>query len=267
MLYGKTKQHEFDSEFESEFECEGNYECEEDEIEQFFGGPIQGISSLLRGVGEGENDNQNKYDSEAFCTKIRGLARQLAPMLKQIAPIAAKVVGVTIAGKLASDSEYEFEGEFESEYECEAAPQPEALAEALAAMASHVESSAEAETYTGALTARIIPITSHSMRQISPKLIKGAAALTRILRQSPATRPLVKTVPTIVARTSNILAQRAAQEKAITPETAARVMAAETRKVLGNPMTCAKTLMRSSDAASKVIAEGRKKKEEGRRKM
>ncbi|NJS11903.1 MAG: hypothetical protein HC789_16760 [Microcoleus sp. CSU_2_2] len=119
-------------------------------------------------------------------------------------------------------------------------------------MASHVESSAEAEAYTGALTARIIPITSHSMQQISPKLVKGAAALTRILRQSPATRPLVKTVPTIVAKTSNILAQRAAQEKAIAPQTAARVMAAETYKVLGNPMICVQTLIRSSDAASKV---------------
>ena len=252
MLGRKTKKHEFESEFESEFEGEGNYECEEDDIEEFFGEPIQGISSLLRGVGESENENQNEHDSKAFCTKIRGLARQLAPMLKQIAPIAAKVVGVAIAGKLVSDSEYEFEGELESEYEYEAAPQPEALAEALAAMASHVESSAEAEAYTGALTALIIPIKSHSMRQISPKLVKGAAALTRILRQSPATRPLVKTVPTIVARTSNILAQPAAQGKAIASQTVARVMAAETYKVLGNPMTCAKTLMRSSGAASKV---------------
>lgn len=252
MLGRKTKKHEFDREYESEFEGEGNDECEEDEIEAFFGGSIQGISGLLRGVGEGENENQNEYDSEAFCTKIRGLARQLAPMLKQVAPIAAKVVGMAIAGKLASDSEYEFEGELESDYEWEPAPQPESLAEALAAMASHVESSAEAEAYTGALTARIIPIKSDSMRQISPKLVKGAAALTRILRQSPATRPLVKTVPTIVARTSNTLIREAAQGKAIVPQTAARVMAAETYKVLGNPMTCAKTLMRSSDAASKV---------------
>ncbi len=271
MLDGETMQHELEREFENEFEGEGNYEYESEyEGEEFFGSLMQGSGGVLGGMGEGEYEYENEYESEAFFKKIRGFARKLAPILKQVAPIAARAVGTAIggpgvgqavgaiAGQLARESEYEyeseyeFEGEFESEYESESAPQPEALAEALAAMASQVQSEAEAEAYTGAFTARIIPIKSHSMRQISPKLVKGAATLTRTLRKSPATRPLVKTVPTIVARASNTLARQAAQGKPIAPQTAARVMAAETRKVLGNPMTCAKTLMRSSGAASKV---------------
>ena len=203
---------------------------------------------------------------------MRGIASKLAPVLKKIAPIAARAVGTaiggpgvgqalgSIAGQFAREwefeyefeSEYELTGEFESEYESEGMPQPEALAEALAAMASQVQSEAEAEAYTGAFTARIIPIKSASMARISPKLVKGAATLTSTLRKHPSTRPLIKAVPTIIARTSNTLARQAAQGKAVTPTMAARVMAGETKKVLGNPMTCAKAMVRSTQAAKKV---------------
>jgi hypothetical protein len=115
-----------------------------------------------------------------------------------------------------------------------------------------VQSEAEAEAYTGAFTARIIPIKTASMARISPKVVKGAATLTRTLRKHPSTRPLVKTVPTIVARTGQKLAQQAAQGKPITSTTAAQVMAGETKKVLSNPMTCAKAMVRSTEAAKKV---------------
>ncbi|MEB3277741.1 MAG: hypothetical protein VKK42_02315 [Lyngbya sp.] len=192
--------------------------------------------------------------------------------MKKVAPIAARAVGTAIGGpgvgsalggitsqltregefedEYEFESEYEFEGEFEDEFETHV--QPEALAEALAAMAAKVPSEAEAEAYTGAFTARIIPVKSASMRRISPAMVKGAATLTRTLRKSSATRPLVKTVPTIVARASQKLAKQAAHGKPVSRQTAARVMAGETQKVLGNPMTCAKTLMRSSKTARKA---------------
>jgi hypothetical protein len=47
MLGRKTKKHEFDREFEREFEDEGNYECAEDEIEEFFGILVEQASCLL----------------------------------------------------------------------------------------------------------------------------------------------------------------------------------------------------------------------------
>jgi hypothetical protein len=276
MLDGETMQREFESEFATEFESayEGEYESEY-EGEEFLGSALKGVGSSL-GLFEGEGEYEDEYESEAFFKKIRGLAKRLTPMLKKVAPIAVRAVGTAIggpgvgntlgniAGQLAREGEleYEFEDEFESEYdyqsefegesEYEAMPQPEALAEALAMMASQVQSEAEAEAYTGAFTARIIPIKSASMRRIYPRLIRGTAALTHTLRKSPSTRPLVKAVPTIAARAGQKLARQAAQGKPITPTTAARVMAGETKKVLGNPTTAAKTLVRSTQAARKV---------------
>jgi len=272
MWDGETIQHEFEDEFEDEFESglqnegDGEYEGEE-----FLGNVLKGVGGAL-GLFEGEGEYLNEYESEAFFKKLKGIASKLAPVLKQVAPIAAKAVGTAIggpgvgqalgslAGQLAREGEFEYEfeseyeltGEFEDEYEYEATPQPEALAEALAAIASQVQSEAEAEAYTGAFTARIIPIKSASMARISPKVVKGAATLTRTLRKHPATRPLVKTVPTIVARTGQKLAKQAAQGKPVTPTTAAQVMAGETKKVLSNPMTCAKAMVRSTQAAKKV---------------
>ncbi|HAX85660.1 MAG TPA: hypothetical protein DCY91_05160 [Cyanobacteria bacterium UBA11370] len=270
MWDGETMQQEFEDEFESEFESGQQQEYEgEYEGEEFLGDVLKGVGGAL-GLFEGEGEYEYEYEdeSEAFFKKLKGIASKLAPVLKKVAPIAAKAVGTAIggpgvgqalgslAGQLAREGEFEYEFEseyeYESEYEATATPQPEALAEALAAIASQVQSEAEAEAYTGAFTARIIPIKTASMARISPKVVKGAATLTRTLRKHPATRPLVKTVPTIVARTGQKLAKQAAQGKPVTPTTAAQVMAGETKKVLGNPMTCAKALVRSTEAAKKV---------------
>ncbi|NMG10275.1 hypothetical protein DP117_26750 [Brasilonema sp. UFV-L1] len=152
------------------------------------------------------------------------------------------------------EGEYEYEHEYEGEYEYETLPQPEALAEAFAAMASRVQSEAEAEAYIGAATARTIPIISASMGQVSPKLVRGAATLTRTLRKSPSTRSLVRVLPTILTRVGHKLKRMAAQGKRITPAIAARVMANETRKVLGSPVTAAKSLLLSSQDDSQVAA-------------
>jgi hypothetical protein len=264
MLDGETMQQEFEYEFDREFEGEFEDEYESDE---FLGEVLKGSGGAL-----GSLEGEEEYESDPFLSKIRNLARRLAPVLKQVAPKAVQAVGTAIAGpnmgqtlgslagQLATESEFEAEfasefeseDEFESEFEYEAMPQPEALAEALAALASQVQSEAEAEAYTGAFTARIIPIRSVSMRRIYPRLVRGTAALTHVLRKSPRTRPLVQTIPTIAARAGQKLSRQAAQGRPITTTTAARVMAGETKKVLGNPITSARTLLRSSKAARQV---------------
>ncbi len=265
MLGGETMQRELESEFESEFEDEFENEYESEyEGEEFFGNML----------GEGEEEYESDYESEAFINpkKLRGLIQKLRPILKKIALPAARAVGTAIggpavgntigaiAGQMTQEGEYEYEfeseyeltSEFESEYEDEVAPQPDALAEALAAIASQVQSEAEAEAYTGAIVIKIIPSKDASIRQIYPKLVKGAATLTRTLRKYSSTRPLVKTVPTIFARAGKTLARQAAQGKPVTTKTAARIVAGETRKVLGNPMTTAKAVVRSSRAAQRI---------------
>lgn len=276
MLDGETMQQEFEYEFEDEYEglFEDEYESEDFMIDRESGRTI-GLS--------GEGEYEDEYESEAFFKKVKSLARRLKPVLQKVAPAAVRAVGSAIGGpgvgntlssiakQLSRESEMEFtgeltgefedefelesafEGEFEDEFEAAAMPQPEALAEALAMMASQVQSEAEAEAYTGAFTARIIPVKSLAMRRIYPRLVRGTAVLTQTLRKSPTTRPLVKTIPTIAARAGQKLARQAAQGKPITPTTAARVMAGETQKVLGNPMTSAKTLLRSAKTARKVM--------------
>lgn len=274
MLDGETMQHEFEGEFENEFENEYENEFEDEyESEHFGGSLLKGVGSSL-GLGEGEYEGE--YESEAFLKQVRKLASRFAPVLKQLAPHAARIVGTavggpgfgqaagTIAGRLLREGEFEYEfssefedeyeltGEFESEYEYEASPQQESLAEALAAAASQAESEAEAEAYIGASITRIMPLKSISMCRIAPNIVKGGAYLTRTLRKSRTTRPLVRTIPTIALRTSRTLAQQAAQGRQITPSVAARVMAGHTRKVLSSPTTTAKTLLNSAKVASKV---------------
>jgi hypothetical protein len=52
-------------------------------------------------------------------------------------------------------------------------------------------------------------------------------------------------VPTIVRRTTRVLAQRAAAGQPITRRTAARAMANQTRRVLAQPRTCAAAIQRN----------------------
>lgn len=277
MLDGETMQQELEYEFEDEYE--GLFE-DEYESEDFMGDSLREAGRMTSMAGEGEYEDED--EGEAFFKKVKSLARRLKPVLQKVAPKAVQVVGSAIGGagvgntlsniakQLSRESEFEYEstfesefedefeyestfaGEFEEEFESATIAQPEALAEALAMMASQVQSEAEAEAYTGAFTARIIPVKSLAMQRIYPRLVRGTAALTQTLRKSPTTRPLVKTIPTIAARAGQKLARQAAQGKSITPTTAARVMAAETKKVLGNPMASAQTLLRSSKAARKV---------------
>jgi hypothetical protein len=275
MLDGETMQHEFEDEFEDEFESEYSNEFEDEyENEEFLGSIAKGVGNML--AGDGESEYENEYESEAFLGKLRRLIPKITPILKKIAPYAAGAVGTAIGGpaagaalgaitsKLARESEfeseltsefeneYEWTGEMTGEYEYESVPQYEALTEALATAASKVESEAEAEGYAGAFTARIIPIQSPAMRQITPSLIRGSVYLTRTLRKSPTTRPFVKVIPSIVDRTSKTLAKQAAKGQPITPRMAARVMAGHTQKVLSSPVTVAKTLIGSPKPGRKM---------------
>jgi len=149
--------------------------------------------------------------------------------------------------------EMELEGEFEGELEAEAVgpmTQQEALAELMAAVASRAQSEAEAEAMIGAATANLMSRADRrALRAMVPHLTRGAAVLTRILRSRRMTRPAVRTVPTIVRRTAATLAQRARAGRPVTRTTAARVMAAQTQRVLGSPRTCAVAIRRNVRAA------------------
>jgi hypothetical protein len=147
----------------------------------------------------------------------------------------------------------EFEAEMHPEFEAglahsEAAHQEAFLMEQIAHEAAHSANEAEAEALAGAL----IPLAIRSIRAATPALRISAPALVRAtgrlvgaLRRSPATRPLIQTVPTILRRTNAILNRAAASGSPVTPGTAVRTMANQTYRVLASPTVCIHIIVRS----------------------
>jgi len=120
--------------------------------------------------------------------------------------------------------------------------------EQIAHEATHTASEAEAEALVGSLVplaTRAVRTAAPALQRVAPALARATGRLTGALRRSPATRPLIPTVPTILRRTSATLARQAAQGAPVTPRTAVRTMANQTYKVIGNPVICIHILIRS----------------------
>jgi hypothetical protein len=260
---------EFEDELEIEFE--GEYEGEG---EEFLGTIARGIGGLLgqseyEYEAEDELDGEYEDEGEEFFRRIGGFLRRAAPVLRNVARVAAPIVGTAVGGPLGGmlgrvaagalreeelEGEFEYEAEdeleLEDEYEDEDEAAPitpsQALAELMAAVASQAQTEEEAEAMAGAATLMTISAADRSdLRRILPNLVRGTAILTRILRRRRVTRPAVRAVPTIVRRTSRVLAQRAAGGQPVTKRAAGRVMAAQTNRVLGDPRTCASAVRRN----------------------
>jgi hypothetical protein len=268
-----------EDELELEFEGEDEFEFEfEDEYEA---GASDGVARGVLGVQgeeewEYEDEYEGEYEGEEFFRRIRALARRAAPLLRRVASVAAPIVGTAVGGPLGGmlgraassllrEDEYEFEGamefegEFEDEYEFEdeAAPPPStqtaALAELMAAVASQARTEAEAEAMIGAATIATISAADRAaLRQVMPHLVRGTAVLTRILRRRPATRVGVRAVPAVVRGTAATLSRRAAAGQPVTRRAAARAMAGQTRRVLGNPRACTRAVQQNVRASRAV---------------
>jgi hypothetical protein len=284
-------------EFEAEFEGEGEYELESEfegelegeyEGEEFLGTLARGAASLLGGMGQGEGEYEwelegeleGEYESEEFFRRIGRLVRRAAPLLRNVARVAAPIVGTAVGGPLGGvlgravsgalrEEEYELEGEFEfeeegefesefeeeGEFEEEAAPMTptQAIAHRMADVAARAQTEAEAEAMIGASTTTVISARDRAaLATVLPHMVRGTAVLTRILRRRRATRPFVRAVPTITQQTARTLTRRAAAGQPVTRRTAARVMANQTRRVLGNPRNCQRAMQRNVRAAAAV---------------
>jgi hypothetical protein len=159
------------------------------------------------------------------------------------------------------EGEYEAEYEMEGEYEMEATPAAagqQALAEFMAAVASQARTESEAEAMVGAAAVTSISAADRAaLRRVLPSMVRGTAVLTRILRRRGVTRPAVRAVPTIMRRASRQLVRRAAAGQPVTRRAAARAMANQTRRVLGNPRTCAAAIqrnLRGTHAAARTVS-------------
>ena len=163
-----------------------------------------------------------------------------------------------IAGSLLGEQEMEGEDEFESEDESEISPirkiYPDAMMEHLGELAAESESEDEAVEHflplIGMAASKLLPVVARAVAPLArkalpkiakaltrstPQLTKGVGRVVKALHRNPQTRHLLRAVPSIARRTVGNIARQAAHGRHITPRTAVRTLAKQTRYVLGNP--------------------------------
>jgi hypothetical protein len=164
-------------------------------------------------------------------------------------------------GERDAEDEDELEGEFEFEYETEAERdarfetedeyEEEAFvnpvrriyrdAELMAHLSTRAAQAAtegEAEAFLGALVpmvGRLIPRAGKILASNAPTLIRGVSRLGQHLRRSPATRSYVATIPVILQRTAQSLADQSGSGRPIDPETVIRTLTTVASRVLRQP--------------------------------
>lgn len=135
-------------------------------------------------------------------------------------------------------------GELEAELEAigartdAAAMRQAAMMEHLAALAADSESEAEAEAFIGALVpmaASLIPKIAPRVAAAVPALTRGASRLAGQLWRQPATRQMVRAVPTMVRRSMADLARRHAAGRPIRGVDVTRTLARHSVPVLQAP--------------------------------
>ncbi|HBB35390.1 MAG TPA: hypothetical protein DDZ80_00990 [Cyanobacteria bacterium UBA8803] len=142
----------------------------------------------------------------------------------------------------------EFEWEMEREFSSINQENSEILMEYLAHAATKSNNEVEAAAFIGALlplAARMVPQANLTLIRNSPDLVRGLTVVNRILRSSPATRSLVRTIPAIVRRTAGSINQQLAEGRKVTPQTAVRSLEHQAYKLLSNPQQLRHALHRS----------------------
>jgi hypothetical protein len=111
---------------------------------------------------------------------------------------------------------------------------PDLLMAHLGSLASNAQGEAEAEAFLGAL----VPLAAHlapAVARVAPTIVRGVSRVGGQLWRNPSTRRLVRTIPTVVQRTTADLAGQYARGRPITPTTATRTLARNVQQVLGSP--------------------------------
>lgn len=213
--------------------------------------------------GELEAEWESELEGEEFIGAIAPLVAQLGPqLLRTLGPQVARAAlgaGMRSVGgspgrgrpRRQREAEWEWEGEEEALLNPVRRVYPDAMMEHFGHAAAQAESEAEAEAFVGALVplaARLIPTAASALTRAAPALVRGVSAVTRTLHANPATRQLVRTVPTIVRRTAADVARQVSQGRPVTPQTAVRSLAQQTSRVLSNPRQCQQALRRNAQA-------------------
>ena len=232
------------------------------------------------------HETESEAEQEAFFNHLAAAADRTgrSQSLRRVAIAAAKEA-FRGASKIYPAVEGEFENELEAELEGEGELEslvPDirpgaalALMEHMAHESSNAESESEAAEqflpliplamkalmplamkalpvlgkvgakFGGKLLGKVAP---KLLKKISPNLTRGVSQLARGLFRNKTTRPLIRAVPTIARRTVTSLAKRAAAGKPVTPQTAARLLAQQTKRVISNPRQLQSAYQRSQRA-------------------
>jgi hypothetical protein len=252
---------ELEGEFESECECEGEYEGEfEDEADAEAEEFLSTLAGLARGVTRNPalRATLRRAGLAAARSALRGLGDLGAAAGGAVSPAGARLgrdLGAVTARNLLPllpqrESELELEGEWEDESLLNPIRRvySDALMEHMAHAAAGTESEAEAEAFLGALiplAARAIPAVAPTILRAAPALIRGVSGIAQTLMRNPGTRPLVRTLPTIVRRTATALARRQQPGRSATPAVAARTLAGQAARLLSDPAQCARAIRQS----------------------
>jgi hypothetical protein len=214
--------------------------------------------------------------------RIKKAGKTLGPVAKQFAPIAGQVIGgafggpagAMLGGKLGSvaaniedeelaglegyDGYGDYEDESDSEDEMNAEDfmdfegEDEDVAEYMADVAAKAPNPVDSCAIAGASTNTIASKAPLQVKAVSPTLSSASARLTKVMKNNPATKPLVKVVPTIAKKTVATLARKAAKGKPVTPAIAKRVMAKQAIRVLSTPRELTKAIAKNEVKKRKV---------------
>src|SRR3984885_6806380 len=140
---------------------------------------------------------------------------------------------------------------------------PDAMMEHLGELAAEAESEDEAAEHflplIGMAASKLLPVVAKAVAPMAkkalpkiakaltrstPGLTRGIGKVAKALHRNPQTRHLLRTVPGIARRTVGSIAHKVARGGHITPHTAVRTLARQTRRVLGTPGQRAHALRR-----------------------
>lgn len=125
---------------------------------------------------------------------------------------------------------------------------PAAMMERFGLAAVETENEAEAGAMAGAmvpLAASMFPSAAPIILRCTPGLASGLSGVVRFLHRRPTTRPLIRTVPSILRRTAGSLARQASREAPLPPQAAVKTLAHQTIRMLESPKKLAQAFRRS----------------------
>jgi hypothetical protein len=216
---------------------------------------------------------ESSHEAGAFYESIARAASK-GETYRPLTLLAMKAARAALVEGGGSGGELEFELEAELEWETspqafmhsfnayEAGPST-ALMEHLGHAAAEAESNGEAFAFLAPLiplalkalplaakaipaAMKMLPKAASMITKIAPKVIKGVNAVAKTLRTNPVTKPLVRAIPQVVQKTTADLAGQLARGQKITAQSAAKTLAKQTARVLGDPKQVVNTVRRAN---------------------